>query len=387
MKIALIRKAFRFHGGAERFAQRFLQELQNQGHELHLFAHRWSLPGAERRGVRSTLPKGAFTFHPVPVLKGLSVLQVLSFALTSAWMIRRQSFDLVFSFERTLIQDIYRAGDGCHRQWLLQRQRYFPSSQTWGDRWNPLHRTILSLERHIYRPSGNCLIITNSQRGKQEIIHHYATPAERIVVIYNGVDLEEFHPRHRIRWRRLSRQKRGIPEEVGVLLFVGSGFQRKGLRYLLSALKYVEQELSRPLILFVVGKGESRAYQRQIEQEQLRSQVVFLGVQSEMQELYAVADLFVLPTLYDPFSNATLEAMASGLPIITSAMNGVSEILEEWQARLVLKNPSAVEDLAARIVSVFPERQMVGEALRTFAERYPLQACVEKTLQVWEGWK
>jgi UDP-glucose:(heptosyl)LPS alpha-1,3-glucosyltransferase len=374
MKIALIRKAFRLHGGAERFVARFLHALQQQGHAIHLFAHRWDLPTSTR-----------ITLHPVPVLKGLSVLQVLSFALATTWMIRREQFDLVFSFERTLVQDVYRAGDGCHRQWLCQRQRYFPPVQTRWDQWNPLHQAILAMERRIYHPYGTCTIIANSYQVKQEIIQHYATPPERIVVIYNGIDLEEFHPQHRLRWRDSGRQQRGIPADAVVLLFVGSGFQRKGLWYLLSALKLLEQRVAKPCVLLVVGKGNPTAYQRYLNQHRVQSPVIFLGVQAEMPEIYALADLFVLPTVYDPFSNASLEAMASGLPVVTSALNGVAEILGEWQEHLVVPDPTAVEELATKIARIIPEHKAVGEAMRLIAERYPLQSCVEKTLQVWKA--
>ncbi|RMF88162.1 MAG: glycosyltransferase family 1 protein [Nitrospinota bacterium] len=371
MKIALIRKAFRLHGGAERFTSRFLQELQHQGHAVHLFAHRWSLPS----GTSCTL-------HPVPLLKGLSVLQVLSFALATAWLVRRETFDLVFSFERTLVQDVYRAGDGCHRQWLRQRRRYYPFLQVVGDRWNPLHRVILAIERRLYAPDGTCQIIANSYQVKEEIMRHYATPAGRIAVVYNGIDLETFHPRLRARWREEGRQRYGIPEETLVLLFVGSGFQRKGLTYLLSALKRLEQQVSCPLLLLVVGKGNPKPYQRQVAQEGIRSPVLFPGVQAEIERYYALADLFVLPTLYDPFSNATLEAMASGLPVITTAWNGAAEILGAWRERLVVSEPAATEVLAQKIIDVLPEREAVGAALRSLAEAYPLQACVEEMLRV-----
>ena len=175
LKIGLIRQRYVASGGAERYLHGVIEELIALGHEVHLFANAWS----ETPHVQ---------FHKVPILRGMSFTKILTFALGAQKVVKRAECDLVFSLERTLHQDVYRAGDGCHREWLLERGGRFA-------RLNPLHLTILALEKRVFSPVRTGWIIANSKRGKDEIIKHYKFPAERIEVIYNGVDLKRFQPR------------------------------------------------------------------------------------------------------------------------------------------------------------------------------------------------
>ena len=148
---------------------------------------------------------------------------------------------------------------------------------------------------------------------KNEIIEFYDYPAERIDLIYTGVPLEIFS---RARSNRVE-QRRALKlgEDDVALLFAGSGWERKGLREAIAACR------NPGLRLLVAGRGDERKFKA--------PHVQFLGVVRDMPALYAAADIFILPTFYDPFSNACLEALASGLPVITTRDNGFSEIIED----------------------------------------------------------
>ena len=189
MKVALIRKKYTPFGGAERYIDSLLKCLLDLGHEVHVFANQWK---SENR--RPTSATQRLFFHGVPMVKGLSVLTVLSFALNTRELLRKEQFDVIHSFERTLYQDIYRAGDGCHKEWLIQRAKYEPLWKTLLIRINPLHWAFLWIEKQIFAPSHTKIVIANSQRGKEEIMRHYHFPQDRIRVIYNGVDTRRFHP-------------------------------------------------------------------------------------------------------------------------------------------------------------------------------------------------
>ncbi len=213
MKIAIVRKSYTPYGGAERSAAALVEGLLEKGHEVHIFAHQWKEGNGRARRLY---------FHKVPVIPGPSFLEVLSFALSSARMLRKERFDLIHSFERTLYHDIYRAGDGCHKEWLLRREKVVGAFKQALTRINPLHLSILALERHIFREGNYKLIIANSYKGMEEIIHHYHVPPERIAVIYNGVDLNRFHPGNRGLYREELRRSLGIAGDDLMLLFVGS---------------------------------------------------------------------------------------------------------------------------------------------------------------------
>ena len=153
-------------------------------------------------------------------------------------MVFAEQFDLVQSHERTVCQDIYRAGDGCHVEWLQRRANYHFVKKLF-QTWNPFHREMLKIEEAIFSSGNYKKIVAISEMVKKDIQNHYGVPDSDISVIYNGVELKKFRPENRDIYARSIRKKYVIPENAVVILTVGSGFERKGLEYLIKSLKYV----------------------------------------------------------------------------------------------------------------------------------------------------
>jgi len=374
MKVALVRQRYQVGGGAERSVVNLASQLMKQGCEVHLFAHSWVEDNL--RGV---------VFHRVPIITGTSFLKVLSFAFFSARLLRKERFDIVHSFERTLYHDIYRAGDGCHREWLLQRHGTFPGRR-FADAISPLHHSILALERRIFTPSCSRRVIANSRKTKAEIIRHYGFPGDRIAVIYNGVDLDRFHPGNRERLGSGIRPRLGLAPDDFVLLFVGSGFGRKGLRFLiLGAANVLSRRGDLPLKVVVAGKGDPQPYRALATRLGIEKRLHFVGVWAKIEELYATGAALVLPTLYDPFANATLEAMAAGLPVITTQTNGASELLADGLSGFVLKDARDPRELGMRILDLLDgeRRAAMGSEARRMAERFPMTRQAQETLALY----
>jgi UDP-glucose:(heptosyl)LPS alpha-1,3-glucosyltransferase len=275
----------------------------------------------------------------------------------------------VLSIERTIQQDICRAGGGCHREWLSQRRRYragLGGNLFW---LNPLHFALLWLEKRTFSPQNTRVVIANSHRGKEEIIRHYRFPEDRIQVIHNGTDCERF---------KLALGKKNSAETV--LVFAGSGFERKGLQFVVRALAHLPATVR----LEVAGKGEPAPYQRLAEKLGVASRVRFLGSVERVEEFYAGGDIVVHPAIYEPFSNTCLEAMACGLPVVTSRINGASEIIQPGENGAVVEDPADVPALAAAIEFFLDPAvyQRARRAARGTAERLPMSLNVEKTLTV-----
>ena len=218
MNIALIRRQFAATGGAELYLQRLLQELVSGGHEPHLFAEAWN---SQLNHV---------SFHAVSSGGGRSQ-GPMRFAESVAGEISKHSFDVVFSLERTLRQDVYRAGDGVHRIWLQQRRRFAP----WWKRpfigVGAFHRNMLQLEAQTFHPANTRRIIVNSEMVRREILENFSFPAERIHLVRNGVDVA----RCRSGNRASTRTRFGVRDDEFLLLFAGSGWERKGLAFVLAA--------------------------------------------------------------------------------------------------------------------------------------------------------
>ncbi len=369
LKIALIRANVHRRGGVERYVLSLANDLSRRGHEVHVFARNWE----------DLLP--TVICHPVPRIGGLSSLKVLSFAWGVRRALRGESFDIVHGFDRTLVQDIYRAGEGCHRQWLRVSGQYLGPLRGWLRRLNPLHFLHLFIERRIF---GGCRkIVAISRRGQEEILNLYKVPPEDVILIYNGVDGQEFSPPQGEDEKASLRRSLGISPHDLVLLFVGTGFFRKGFSALLAALRALQRE--RPEIkLLVAGRG-GRGYNGTVRRLGLKGAVLFLGDTVRTADLYRAADLFVLPTLYEPFGTACLEALASGLPVIVSAMSGASEILTDSVDGLILEDPNDPEAIAAKVQLLFdPEvRRKMGTAARRLSENFSVTANTDRTIAVY----
>jgi UDP-glucose:(heptosyl)LPS alpha-1,3-glucosyltransferase len=300
-------------------------------------------------------------------MTGISFLRDLSFALASCRMLSRQreEFDIIQSHDKTLFQDIYRAGDGCHCEWLRQRWKRTGIAGKLSMLLNPYHWLILMLERMILRGHRFQKIIAISEMVKGNIMDHYGVPSEDIEVIYNGVDLEKFAPENRAAYRSEIRSAHGLLESDFVVLFAGSGFERKGMRYLLEAV----ESLAAPVTVLVVGKGSDKT----LKDRTGRQKVIFCGPREDIHKYYAAADLFVFPTLYEPFGNVHLEALASGLPVITTRNSGASEIIEEGVQGFVVQEPEDVAAIAEKIELLLSDRDRtaaLGRNARRLAEEF-----------------
>lgn len=363
MKIAILRRRFVEHGGGERFVAEFTRRLAAIGHEPHLFAEAWPAAAA---GV---------TVHRVPALGRGSTLSTLGYAWLAPRLARAAGLDLVLSFERTLDQDVLRAGEGCHRQWLELRARHLRGGL---GGWRPFHRVVLALERRICL-RGARTIAVNSNLVADGLRRHYAPLGAALVVVRNGVDLERHAPAVREAMRAEARRALGLDPEDLALLAVGSGFERKGIATAVRALG--DPALARArTVLLVAGRGREASLAALAGR--VGARVRFLGLVGDPRPLYAAADLFVLPTVYDPASNATLEALAMGLPVVTTATNGSSEVLAHGCSGWVLADPSDAGALARAIEEARdPERRRgVGAAGRAAVEAFPWERHLQEML-------
>ena len=367
MKIALIRKKYTFHGGAEGFSQGLIDQLAQEGHEVHIHAISWE----------GTSPTGAVFFHKVPAVTFNSFFRDFTFAFSSRTQVAKGNYDIIQSHDKTLYQDIYRAGDGCHIEWLRQRWTRTGLPGRASMLFNPYHWLILGLERSIFRKRRYRKIIAISELVKRNIIEHYHVPAGDIVVIYNGVDLERFHPGNRERFRSEVRRQYDIPDSSRVFLFVGSGFERKGVRYLIEA----AERLDAPVTLLIVGKGSSRKFRDIIKTQR----VIFCGPHKQIERYYAAADAFVFPTVYEPFGNVHLEALASGLPVITTRNSGASEIIDDGKSGFVVQAPEDTAAIAGSMKKLLDADLLhaMGSEARKAAEKFTMARFVREIMQLY----
>ena len=224
---------------------------------------------------------------------------------------------------------------------------------------------------------GSKAVIANSMMVKKDIIKHYAVPAEKIYIIYNGVDVQRFRPVGKEQ-KDLIRNSLDIKNNK-VILFAGADFKRKGLFTLLKAFSLLDMK---DLKLIVAGKPAGTQYLSMAKKLGIGRNVIFMGAVKEIERLYSVADVFVLPTVYDPFSNATLEAMASGIPVITTRHNGASELIENGVEGFVVDNPLDAGVFAGKISEVLNRTEDMGKSARAKAESFSIEKAINEIIDV-----
>lgn len=374
MRIAVLRQRLTGGGGAETTLSYLLRGLVAAGHEVMVLAS--EAPETGRRLVGD----GA-GYVAVPVWGGKAG-RVLSYALNVRRLLRPLKAEVVFSLERTFNPHVYRAGDGCHREWLArQRPQLTMAGRAWQNV-RPLNRVLLWLEKKLFAAPELSRVIANSFMVREEILRHYGLPRGKVTVIYNGVDRERFRvpsPRE----RGVIRRDLGVEPREKMVLFVGSGFARKGLAYLISALAALPDTEAR---LWVAGRGSVRRYQNLARRLGVGDRVRFVGPVAEAAPYYQAADLLALPTLYDPCSNVVLEALACGCPVVTTTANGAAEFITPGANGEVVAAPWEIGELARALKEALSrgrEPEVEAAAVAAVAE-LSWEETVRRTLSVLE---
>jgi UDP-glucose:(heptosyl)LPS alpha-1,3-glucosyltransferase len=369
MKIALIRARYNPYGGAERFVANALSALQAQNIQLTIVTRSWQ----EQPGVDALVIN--------PFYLG-NVWRDWGFARGVCQAIHQQKFDLVQSHERLSCCDVYRAGDGVHREWLKQRMRNKALGARLSIMLNPYHHYMLWAEQALFMSSKLKAVICNSMMVKNEIQGYFGVPESKCHVIYSGVDSDRFSPQLRQMHRENFRIQHKIPADALIYLFVGSGFERKGVAPFLRALSRLPSHCHG----VIVGTDKRRAaYERESAGLGISERVRFTGGLKDMGPAYGSADVFVLPTLYDPFPNAALEAMASGLPVITSTKSGAAELIQDGvNGYLCDSVDMAALTRAMAAMQDEKRRRVMGEAARQVVLPLTFEAMSTKLVALYE---
>jgi len=230
------------------------------------------------------------------------------------------------------------------------------------------YRLIIALERRLYTHPRSQLILIARKTAKD--LDRFYGSHETMPVLYMGIDHTTFNSQSRIARRQAARKEIGIDNGRYVLVLVGNDWRKKGLFTLLDALPLLSDL---PVLLLVAGDDEKHSYEAQIQRTGLTDRVRFLPSRSDVAFYYAAADAYVGPSLEDTFAQPPAEAMACGLPVITTVTNGTAEIMTDGVDGLILNEPTNARALAAQIRSLCENeelRQRLGERAAQTAQNY-----------------
>lgn len=348
MRIAFMHRQL-LGGGTEADLRRMTAGLSGRGHDVHVFCVR---PAGAPQGVQ---------VHRVPLLGAGRVARTWAFALLAPWLVSRDRFDLSIGFGRTLKQSVVRVGGGTHRTYLARME----ASGLRARRRGPYHRLVLWIERRAFAAGPRVLAV--SARVRDEVTRDYAVPADRVRVLYNGVDLDRFHPAHRSTAGAAVRASFGFAPSERVCLGIGTGFARKGFDLLLRLWADGAPHGAR---LVIVGDDE-RLGQWRARATSIPG-VLFTGPRPDVDALLAAADVLCVPSRQEAFGNVVLEACASGVPVVTSSRVGAAELLDGPLSDLVVESPEPPDDFRTALEAALgPRHAEFAAAARRCAEAYP----------------
>ena len=359
-------------GGAEQWTRQFIHWLNQQGHTVHIVAR--DVRDSEilrnnhchRLGRR--LSRRRFAQVAEEVLGSLPLDIIHDMGCGYRWDIfqphggsRLATFDQGLRTKSRLIRHIKRVV--CP---FLPRYREF----------NQL------MERQFANTQG--LFVALSEMVAEHFRELHGLADTRIRRIYNGVDLDRFTPKNRERFRQATRSALGVADDEVLLMLVAHNQRLKGLPTLIRAAGHLIAERL-PVKLAIVGSRRHSPYERMAKRLLGRNRVVFVGAVTDSAPYYAATDIYVHPTYYDPCSLAVLEALASGLPVITSRFNGVAELMTDGSQGYVISDPANDVELADKLRPMLDinVRAKMGHAARLLAEENSLEQNFKRILALY----
>jgi len=385
LRIAIIAPGVHYQAGPAKVTATLVERLCAD-HQVSVFSH--TIEGIDLAKIRH---------YEVPAVTRPKFLAYITFLVSSTIILtalsffRKRSFDIIHSagcccaFPADVITSHF-----CEKEGLrLEKSNIIemPHKSIWQKLKvldHMIYRRLATfVEGLIFGHNSPKARIVVSQSMKGEFIRHYGDAAESIIVIPNGVDLKMFNPANWLFYRDSLRRRYGISRSEPVLMFAGGDWERKGVLYVIEALSL----LPRPDVkLLVIGSGDEKFYGQLAELKQVRERIIFVPYSSNLWEYYAASDVFVFPTIYEPFGLVIVEAMASGLPVIASRVAGAADLITDGVNGLLLREPSDVSDLAAKIellLSNVELRKTMGERARETAEKISWDRVALKTIDVY----
>jgi UDP-glucose:(heptosyl)LPS alpha-1,3-glucosyltransferase len=326
MRITLIKAELFKQGGLEKYTWQIARDFCALGASVTLLTS---------GDVEPAFNHPLLNIVSLPSSHRLSFLKVLHFDKACREYLAKHPTPIVFSLDRNRSQTHLRAGNGVHAAYLQRRGEEEGLLKKTSFALNPLHHAILSLERQAFENKDLKLLFTNSEMVRQEILRFYDVDPSKVVGIHNGVEWTAMQERFDT-WeveKEKGVKRLNLDSGAFQFLFLGHNYRRKGLEKLLRALALIRNEKFQ---ISVVGKEKKISYFHELVMSLgLQEKVFFFGPQKDTSIFYQIADCTIIPSLYDPFANVTVESIAMGVPVISSTFNGGHEILTSGNGRII----------------------------------------------------
>jgi len=355
------------YGGLQHDFMRIAKTCVARGHEVHVYTMRWE------GEMDPALP---VTILPTSGLQNHTRIRYFGEAFSK--ILKQKNYDRIVGFNKMPGLDVYFAGDPCFRAKL---QKQHPS---WF-RLLPRYRVLLANEAAVFSAAHTTKILLIAPNQQNEFVHHYGTPSERFYMLPPGISKDYMAPSNANEIRQQWRKQHQLNDNDLLMLFVGSDFRRKGLDRVLKSIAALSPNVRERTRLFVIGQDRAKKYIQQIKSLAIEQHVQFLGGRNDVVQFMLTADLLIHPARSEPGGMILLEAITSGLPVLTTDVCGHAHYVTEANAGKVLASPfdqmnlnQMLEDM---LISDNTQRKQNGINFAAQNDLYSLPDCAAQLIE------
>lgn len=368
MKFAFCLYKYFPYGGLQRDFMRIARECQHRGHEVKVYVLTWHGPIPEDIDVTIVPVKAMFNHH--------------KYRMFSEWMeteLLRSPVDCVVGFNKMPNLDIYYAADSCYEEKArTQRGRHYKLL--------PRYKHFAGFERAVFGADSKTQIMSISEVQEPFFIKHYGTQRSRLHVLPPGISRDRIAPGNAESIRRRKRDELGLTDNDRLLLFVGSGFIKKGLKRAIMAVDALPEEMKHRTKFLIIGEDKPHQFQRLINRLHLQDTIEILGGSDEIPDFLVAGDLLIHPAWDENAGMVLLEAMVAGLPVLATDVCGYAHYVEEADMGRLVPSPFQQEDLNQLLLEMLREenRARYVENGKRFAHEADIYSLPQKAADVIE---
>lgn len=363
MKIAFVVHDYHQSGGHSRYVTELARRFSSR-HEVHVFAN----------GIHESSATN-IKFHRVPAWRLSALTTIFTFLLPATEQVNG-GFDIIHAQGLCSLRSDVVTAHICNRAWFEARQKTngaVPLKEHLFD------RLVSPLEKRLYKNAKSNLVIAISEKTNRELARYYGR-ATQTTVIHHGVDINQFSPSNRGLYRNEVLNRLGLSHDDFVFLFVGD--LRKGARDAINAMGKLKGGK-----LVLVSRTQPSSYEQYAEELGVSDRVICCPPTDSIERYYGAADAFVFPTPYDAFGMVISEAMAAGLPVITSREAGAAELITHKQNGLLIDSPTDSDEIAEQMKRLIADPELcktLGRAARDKMQSFTWDKVAEQTMEVYK---
>ncbi len=356
MKLAFCLFRYFPYSGLSRVFLSIVNEMARRGHQIDAYVYEWQGDYPDSVNI-NLLPSGKWTNHNRDAAYYKTVRPFLATG----------QYDAVIGFNKMPELDFYYAGDFCYIDRI---------SSKYSDlyRLTPRHHHFARFEKEVFGVQSDTVLLMLSGREKQIYQNNYGTDETRFVILPPALDKKNVITDDIEQVRSKKRAELNLSDEQLLVLFVGSGFKTKGLDRAIEAISDLSVALRAKTRLMVVGQDNALAYRQRATRLGIQESVEFVGGRFDVPELMQAADLLIHPAYREAAGNVLLEAIASGLPVLTTDSCGYASHITDANAGHVLESPVSQQALSAKLEQMLlsDQRQQWSDNGRNYGQRKDL---------------